>query len=369
MVAAAASTFAQSDSLTKPNLFRNATSDTEQNSDVSTHVSKSQSVDSVLESVNKLLSLYSSGKYLDVLDLSNEMYTKYHLSQLQNQMRQKYTIAAYKDLAYHHEADSAAKVFLQKDPFYRIIPRFDPVSFVDVLKNYYTMPRFSVWIAVGYSTINPHLDTVHVIIDTLQRTPTYEATGLSAQLGIEYHLTRYFSVSVAPTFTTYKMNRSTKRSEISSFYYKEKILTVALPIFVEVSWYREEKNFVPSAYLGIQPKYLIQSKLSAYEETNGVYVDIPPYTENTDTKNRFNLALLGGIRLNYNHRRMTYFADLGADCDLKPMNNSAKKLENKPLIYDNTFIPDVYHIIEYNFKLGVKINLKYKTIAKFGYGH
>lgn len=359
---------AQTDTLQKPNLFRNATSDTEENSDVSTHVTNSQRVDSVAESIRNLLSLYSSGKYLDVLDLSKEIHKKYHLSQTQNQLRQKYTIAAYKDLAYHHEADSAAKVFLQKDPFYKVM-RFDPVPFRDVLNNYYTMPKFSIWMSLGYSTLKPHLDTVHVIIDTLQRKPTYEAVGFSAQLGFEYHFMRFLSVSAAPTFTTYEMNRSSKRSEISTFYYNEKFQTIALPIFVEAYWYMGRYFFVPSVYAGVQAKYLIQSKLSTYEETDGVYLDIPSYEENTDIKNRFNVAMLGGIRLNFNHRRMTYFGDLGIAYDLNELNNASKKLETKPLIYNQTFIPDSYHIIEYLIRLGVKINLKYTTIAKFDYGH
>ena len=46
IMALAVAANAQTDTLQKPNLFRNATSDTEENSDVSTHVTNSQRVDS-----------------------------------------------------------------------------------------------------------------------------------------------------------------------------------------------------------------------------------------------------------------------------------------------------------------------------------
>jgi hypothetical protein len=365
---------AQTDTLTNARLFRNAKSHVERNRNTSIQQSAAQDDDDVVvEKLRTLEALYSAGKYTEVLELSRQIHENYRLPKAQSLLRQKYTIAAYKELEYHKEADSVARQFWKKDPFYTPVPynpeRFDPVPFTNVLNNYYTMPKFSVWAAAGLISGKPLLDTVHIIIDTLQRTPSYNAKGYLVQLGIGYRPVRILSISIAPTWSACEIERTSNRTGISTFYYKEKYRQLSLSLCMEASWFGGRKILVPSIYAGMQGKYLITSKFKAYETTNGVYAEVADYTINSNSKNRFKCALLGGVRLSVNIGRIAYFGDVGVSYDINPFNDPDKKLDDRALLYDKLYVPDIFHLLAYTVKVGVKVNLQYMTIAKFNYGY
>ena len=362
---------AQTDTLSDLRLFRKAaTSDTSDAANISVRQTANQTADSIAENLRTLQSLYSAGKYNQVLTLSRQMQERHSLSKDDNTQRLKYTIAAYKDLDCNREADSAAKLFLQRDPFYEVSVGNDPVSFQEVVDNYYTMPKFSVWVAGGKTFIKPQLDTVHNILASEQQTPTYSTESYMVQLGIEYRPLRILTVSLAPMFSFAKIERTTSRSDISTFYYKEDCQSVALPLYIEASLFAGRSVVEPSFYAGAQVKYLIRSQYQAYEETVGHYTEIPAFADNLDIKNRLNTSILGGIRLYINGRgRITYFGDFGVAYDLNPYNVPSKKFDNASLMFDKSYVPDIFHILEFTAKIGVKINLQYKTIAKFKYGY
>lgn len=356
---------AQTDTLSDLRLFRKAaTGDVS----VAAGIADRQSSDSIAEKLRALQSLYSAGKYNEVLVLSRQIHESHSLSKDDNIIRLKYTIAAYKDLDCNREADSAAKLFRARDPFYEVSVGGDPLSFQEVLDNYYTMPKFSLWVAAGKTFIKPQLDTVHNILASEQQTPSYKAEGYVAQIGIEYRPLRILTVSLAPLFSSAKIERTTRRSDVSTFYCKEDCQYIALPLYVEATLY--SGRIMPSVYVGAQYKYLLRSRCQAYEETVGTYTKIPDRTDNLDIKNRLNSSVLGGVRLSFNTRgRMTFFGDFGIAYDLHPYNAPSKKFDNQALMFDKSYVPDIFHILEYTAKIGVKVNLKYKTIAKYKYGY
>ena len=360
---ASATAYAQGDTL---RLFQNATSQKPQDGNASISQTATQETDTIGERLSTLADLYFAGKYLDVLDLSRQIDEQHHLSKSQNLIRLKYTIAAYKELDYHHEADSAAQLYWQKDPFY---VRYDPVPFQEVMDNYYTKPKFSVWVAAGKTIAKPRLQTVHSIVDTLQRKPDYDIQGFTVQLGFEYRPLKIFSVSIAPAYTSYTTERTTQRTPLATFRYEENLKIFSLPLFAEASAFFGKEKFVPSAYFGVQIKYLTRSEYRAYTDAIGKYVEIPDYTDNIDLKKRVNYSLLGGIRLNYYLRRIIFFADFGISADKLSINDPKKKYSNGDLLYQNLHIPDKYRMLEYTIKGGIKVNLQYKTIAKYNYGH
>ncbi|MBQ4408031.1 MAG: hypothetical protein II852_13620 [Bacteroidales bacterium] len=362
---------AQTDTQSDLRLFRKAaTSDTSDAANISVRQTANQTADSIAEYLRTLQSLYSAGKYNQVLTLSRQMQEQHSLSKDDNTQRLKYTIAAYKDLDCNREADSVAKLFRQRDPFYEVSVGSDPVSFQEVVDNYYTMPKFSVWVAAGKAFIKPQLDTVHNILASEQQTPTYSTESYMVQLGIEYRPLRILTVSLAPLFSIAKYERSSSRSSTATFYYKEESQTVALPLYVEASLLAGRSVVEPSFYAGVQVKYLIRSRYQAYEETVGKYTKIPAFADNLGIKNRLNTSVLGGIRLYINGRgRITYFGDFGVAYDLNPYNVPSKKFDNASLMFDKSYVPDIFHILELTAKIGVKINLQYKTIAKYKYGY
>lgn len=356
---------AQSDTLQGRPLFPNAASD-DANLDAANHAANRNAADTTADRLRTLQSLYSAGKYLEALTLSHQMHDTYHLTTPQNLVRLKYTSAAYKDLAYHREADSVARLYLQKDPFYTATPD-DPVPFQDILRNYYTKPKFSVWIAAGVTMAKPLWDTLRSIIDTCY--PKYHIQGISMQLGFEYRPFKIFSVSIAPAYTAYTVERKMQRTKVASFLYNEKSQIISLPLLVEAGWYFGKEIFVPSAYFGAQLKYLVRSQYNAYTKTSLANTIEPDYRTDLDTKNRLNYAIFGGFRLNLNRRSITYFADLGLSMDLLPYNDPGKKYSNYHLLYQKLYIPDIYRMAEYKIMVGIKVNMQYKSIAKYHYGH
>lgn len=319
-------------------------------------------------SLQTLADLYSACKYEEVLALSQSLHDTARLSKEQNLQRLKYTVAAYKDFGYRREADSVARLFYQKDPFYNV-QKDDPLSFMRVLENYYTMPKFSVWAAGGMLLLRPVMHTVRPIIDTVARDPKYDIKGFSVQIGFEYHPTRILSISIAPSFAKYKIERIMQRSELATFRYNESSKVLTFPVIVEAGLYVLGDNFVPSVYGGAQVKYIVGTKSNAYTEAIGTYAEIPDKKDDTGFKNRTNYSVLGGARFNYNLRRITFFLDFGVAYDVKPYNDPSKKFDDIALMYQNLYIRDVFRMLEYTMKLGIKVNLQYTTIAKHHYGY
>ena len=367
VAATASSALAQNDNAQGLPLFQNASSDPIEGEPNNIKITDNDN-DTIGSQLRQLLSLYSAGKYHAALQQSQKIKKNPNLSKEQNQDHLKYTIAAYKDLEYDREADSLARIFRKKDPFY--IPRsIDPVSFKQILAHYTTKPKFSIFVAVGKVNTYPKLDTVRTIVDSLRLDPDYEIEGYSLQLGFEYRPLKLFTISLAPSVTSYDITRTIKRAEFATFRYYESSTVLALPLYVEMGWYRKREIFVPSIYAGTQLKFMFDSKYKAYTDAMGQFNTIPDYRNDTYTKTKINYSVLGGIRLNLNRRRMTYFADLGLSMDMLPYNDPAKKYQNNYLLYQNFYIPDIYRMMEFTIKFGVKVNLQYKTIAKNNYGY
>jgi hypothetical protein len=325
------------------------------------------------EQLRNLNRLYLAGKYEEALQLSQSIRENFHDLNIDDESkRQMFTIAALKDMEYNEKADSATRRFLGRNPFYKA-KSDDPIPFQENLSNYYTTPKFSIWISVGQVIAIPVIDTVHVITDTItSMKPSYEnENSETVQLGFEYHPSKYLSVSVAPTYTVYHFTRSIDRTERSIFHYAESNKILSVPLRVEAYWaHKDHQKWVPSIYLGASAKYILQSTYTAYTETPGERrYEADEKTHDLDDKTRLNVALLGGARINYNYRRITIFGDLGIAGEIKPFNNPKAAYSNNDLAYDKMYIPDIFHVMELSAMIGIKVNLGYKTIAKYGYGH
>ena len=362
---AVATAQAQNDTLPGFLLYNNVASDNAKEDNVTETV---QATDSVAEQLNTLQNLYSIGKYGQVLVLARDMHRHSNLTKQQNLIRLKYNIAAFKELEYHRHADSAAQLFLHKDPFYKPNSN-DPLAFREVLDNYYTMPKFAAWASIGMSAVKPLLDTVRSIIDTVKRKPDYKISGFLFQMGFEYRPWKIFSVSIAPTITGYYIERTINRTEDAKFIYKEHAHILSFPICLETGIYTRYEKFIPSVYAGAQVKYFITSNYTATTDARRVYSETPDKIVDNDTKNRLNYSLVGGIKFNYNHRRLTFFVDCGFAYDFLSYNNPKEIYSNHRLYYQNLYIPDIFRMLEISLRGGVKVNFHYKTIAKFNYGY
>ena len=325
--------------------------------------------DDIDEQLRNLRGLYLAGKYEEALQLSQTIRENYRPSLDQDNARQKYTVASYKEMEYNEKADSAVKLFYSRNPFYNVKDNpLDPVPFKENISNYYSTPTFSVWLSLGKATVSPVIDTVHVITDT---NPEYEGNDTeSIQFGLEYHPWKFLSVSIAPTYTKYSYERTTNRNQRTQFHYEESSKILAVPVRIEGYWYSGEGRWVPSMYIGASVKYILKSTYNAYTQIVGnPQYRVENKTHDLHDKTRLNNDIVLGVKLNFNNRRMTYFLDLGMAVDLKPFNNPDAAYSNAYLAYDMMYIPDIFHMVELRAMGGIKVNLRYKTVAKYGYGH
>lgn len=331
-------------------------------------LSDSENIGEQLRNLNRL---YLAGKYEEALQLSQSIRENFHDLNIDDESkRQMFTIAALKDMEYNEKADSATRRFLGRNPFYKA-KSDDPIPFQENLSNYYTTPKYSIWVGLGQTIAIPSLDTVHVITDTINIKPDYQSENdVSVQIGFEYHPWQFLSIAIAPTYTSYKYSRSVERSERSTFHYEESDKIFSLPVRVEGYLFTGEGKWVPSAYLGAKIKYLYKSKYNSYTQTAGEpQYRVDSKEHDLDCKTKINYAVLGGVKLSFNYNRLTIFGDLGISYDIKPFNNPKAALSNTDLAYDKMYLPDIFHIVELTAMVGIKVNLKYKTVAKYGYGH
>lgn len=369
IAATCTSVTAQTDTLQGSPLYQNVTADPIEGE---LSLVNNTLTDTIETMFRQLHSMYSAGKFHDALQVSREIADLPQLSKEQNQDLLKYTISTYKSLDYDHEADSIAKQYLTKDPFYNPDEDKDaPVLFTKVINNYYTAPKYSVWAAIGKHNVETFHDTIRTIIDTTAnaRKPEYNITGFSVQLGFEYRPSKIVSISLAPSVTTYELNRTINRTDIAKFHYNETSIVFALPLYVEAALPLSREIVVPSVYAGAQMKFLVRSEYTAYTEAIGTYTEVPDMQSSTDLKNRFNYSFLGGVRIKHNRRRMTYFSDLGMSLDMLPYNDPKKIYSNYDLLYNHFHVPDIFQMLEYTVKVGIQVNLQYKTIAKNNYGY
>ncbi len=330
-----------------------------------------QAGDDIGELLRRLNRLYDAGKYDEAISLSKSIHENFKSLNVNDESRrQMFTIASFKDMEYNEKADSATKRFIRRNPFYE--PQSsDPVSFKECHGNYNTIPRFSIWVAFGQSIAIPHLDTVHVITDTASIKPNYDTDNSETmQIGFEYHPWEFLSIAVAPTYSKYQYSRSTERSKLATFHYDESSKIFSVPLRIEGYLVTGKKKWVPSLYAGASVKYIFKSTYNAYTQTVGdPKYRIDNKEHNLDDKTKINYAILCGARLSFNYRRITIFGDAGLSLDQKPFNNPDAAYSNSYLAYDKMYIPDIFHIIELSATIGIKVNLMYKTIAKYGYGH
>ncbi|MBO7141606.1 MAG: hypothetical protein J6V76_00635 [Bacteroidales bacterium] len=368
LLLASVSLSAQNDSVPARSFLQNAVSDdTPQNDNgIDSHQAVS---DSLGGGVMALLNIYNAGKYREALDYSQKLLNRGHLSKRGVITCQMLNVASLKNLEYNYEADSAVRHFLQKEPLYKPT-NFEPLSFLQVLDNYYTMPRFSIWLGAGNSFVRHICDTVYVTtVDTMQQQPDYSFSSRMFQIGFEYNIIKWLSVSAAPTLSMVSYTRSISRHPLASYHYDEDYVCLGIPIVLEASLYRGREFFVPSAYVGFQPKIMLKSTFTSYIDYVNAANDDPATGSSLDGKNRINTSLLCGVRFSFNHNRMSYFADIRASHDLNPLNKCNNKYALPEVVFNHLYVPDVIRINEFSLMLGVKVKLKYKTVAKFSYGY
>ncbi|MBR6278058.1 MAG: outer membrane beta-barrel protein [Bacteroidales bacterium] len=317
----------------------------------------------------KLRHNYSAGKYPDALEAARKIAANSKLSNEENNYFLRYYIAVLKEAGYDKEADSMTVLFTKKYPFYKIKDE-DPVSFQQLTENYYTRPRIGVWLSFG--AIDPHIsvDTIHIIGDTTKISPKYsEDESISFETGLQFYLTKYLSLSLASRYSKTKYTRN-EEHEMTKFIYSETNKIISFPINAICTIPTKKEKWVPEFMLGAELNYIFSSKYEAATQY-GENQQYAATKEKIDLKekNKLNYSASLGARINFNYKRLTFFAEASASYTIKPFNNPKYNQNNKNLVFNQLYIPDAIHLAYLRTQMGIKINLWYKTVAKYGYGH
>lgn len=327
--------------------------------------------DSQIESkMRQFEKYYNAGRYSNALKVAKEINNSgIKLDDETNQQFLKYYICSLKEMSYDEEADSVAILFTKKYPFYKTT-KFDQPVFKDLLSNFYTRPRLAVWLNGSPVTPNIQIDTIHLISDTTKIKPEYEnCTGFSFEAAVQYFPFKYFSCAVGVQYLNFEYTR-TLSQQITQFKYNEKNNVLSVPLYLIATMPTKKELWVPELMVGAQLDYIIKSKYNATTTFN----NNQQYASSSNDidlkeKNQINYSVIGGIRLNYNYKRLAFFIDNIFDYQIKPFNNSDYYHNNKDLLYNKMFVSDAIHIMLYKVQLGVKVRLGYTTITKYGYGY
>ncbi len=81
------------------------------------------------------------------------------------------------------------------------------------------------------------------------------------------------------------------------------------------------------------------------------------------------MTVYGGIRLNYEYHRFCAFAGLSYGFATKELRKPEDKYKNHELAVNHLFVPDAMRLNQISLSFGVKINMFYRTLPKYGYGY
>ncbi len=319
--------------------------------------------------MRQLEKYYNSGRYSNALKIAKQINnSNVKLDPETNQLFLKYYICSLKEMSYDEEADSATIEFTKKYPFYKPT-KFDQPVFKDLLSNFYTRPRLAIWISGGVPSPIIQVDTVHLVGDTTQIMPDYSQTkGTSAEIALQFFPFKYFSVALGLHYMYFEYTRD-RQQNITTFSYNEKNHRLSVPLYFIATMPTQEGKWVSELMLGAQADYLLKTTYTASTKYNQNQHFASSGNTELIEKNKINYTANAGIRLNYNHKQLSFFIDNTFRYTIKPFNNSEYNLNNNDLVYNQLFVPDAIHLITYTMQIGIKISFGYTTFTKYGYGY
>ena len=329
----------------------------------------------VEEAVENLRNLYNAGRFSESLAYAfyvrmrkrDDKFTKEETEEFH-----KYAIASMKEMGFDHKADSLMKIFCRQSPFYEV-KATDPDAFVKLKDKFVTRPILGVrvWSSKDYPIIT--LDTVYTVRDKEVGYEYQNFKGSSFGADVVYYPIKNLEVSAGVMFSKLGFTRL-ERSQKLNFSYTENDRLISFPI---------EAGYCLKPFWGLViPEFYVGARLSLLHKTTYEVSDqiiklnaVGSTTEDVscdggfeDVKNSF-VTLYGGFRLNYEIRRICFFAGAQYGTALKELRNPEDNYSNVELIVNHRFMPDAMRVGQISINLGVKVNLYYKTFAKYGYGY
>ena len=357
-------------------LFDNLQSDDAERDDSRSQFLRSESETQTGGALRALERYYNAGKYPEALRMSRYISDSLRLNREETQQFLRYTIASYKEMQYDEQADSAMMVFTKKYPFYDTTS-YDPVSFKEEFLNYTIIPRFALYANIIFMMhTNAKIDSIFPRADTTRVVPEYNSESTyGINIGGQFGITNKLSASLGLGFMVADFNR-TEDYGATKFYYRETdafitMSTLALYSLTKLRLPIRGLIITPVVFAGVSADFICQSEYQAYTW----FGDNAKYTvsnkfHDLDDKLRFNYSAIIGFRPNLvESKRWTWYTELSWHMMMRPLNNASNRYNNSDLVFNNLFVPDAIHLSYFQWKIGCKYNLVYKTVPKYGYGY
>lgn len=331
-----------------------------------------KNIDVVIEN---LKTLYNSGRFRESLEKAFVIKGRQYEEKLSKQQKEdfhKYAIASLKEMGYGKTSDSLMKIFCRQAPFYKIKDD-DPVAFVSLKKNFISRPVFGVKVTISKVYPIVVLDTVYTVRAKDGKYIYSNFKASSSEIQAVFYPFENVSLSGGFAFSKFSYTRL-EAGENVYFSYTEKDKFFSIP--AEVSY------IAPAVYGVVRPEFFAGIKYSVFYESTYSIKDLKRsevvenkrldsvYCEGRfkDQKSRF-MTVYGGIRLNYEYHRFCAFAGLSYGFATKELRKPEDKYKNPELAVNHLFIPDAMRLNQISLSFGVKINMFYRTLPKYGYGY
>ena len=357
-------------------LFDNLQSDDAERDDSRSQFLRSESETQNGGALRALERYYNAGKYPEALRLSRYIRDSLRLNRNETEQFLRYTIASYKEMQYDEQADSAMMVFTKKFPFYDTTS-YDPVAFKEEFMNYTIIPRFALYANVILSMkTHAKIDSIFPRADTTKVKPEYNSErSYGITIGGQFGITKKLSASLGFGYMVANFNR-TEDYGATKFYYSEsdQFLNLTSLVLYSLPKFRAPLRgmiITPELFTGVSADFICKSEYQAYTWFgDNVQYTISNKSFDLDDKVRFNYSAIIGFRSNlYESNRWTWFTDCSWHMMMRPLNNASNRYNNSDLVFNNLFVPDAIHLSYFQWKIGCKFNLIYKTVPKYGYGY
>lgn len=353
-------------------LYDNLQSDSDNTTDPTSQKYSDDKESPTGEALRALQRYYNAGKYPEALRQSQQIRENHHLNSSENERYLRYTIASYKEMAYDEEADSVMKIFTKKYPFYELNSD-DPVSFQEVFNNFKTIPRWAIFFDIQWTRTGVDIDSIFPRADTTKIVPDYDdGRCFNLEIGMQYGFNEKWSLAMSLKTMTLDYTRVEDQGA-TKFYYEETDTYLSLPILV---FYKRPFRFlniqwIPEFGLGVSADFLGGAEYQAYSwfGSNTSYT-VSDKTIDLIEKNQLNFSVLSSIRISVALKnRWSFFIERQWQDLLLPQNNEKYRYHNSDLVFNQLYVPDAITLSTKHFKIGLRYNLRYKTMAKYHYGY
>ena len=332
---------------------------------------------SIEEAVQNIRALYNAGRYSDALMYAYYVRTRKlddrgKFTREETENLRKYSIAAFKEVGYDRKADSLMELFCNHNPFYKVKDD-DPDAFVKLKDRYVTRPWFAIRLTASHVYPVMKIDTVYTIRDKENGYRYGSFSAVAYETAVAFYPSKKWEVLTGIAYTTLSFKRMERGSNVY-FSYEEDDKFYSIPLEVGYSLPSIGGVLTPEIYAGAKYTTFFESKYKAADlKRTQTYVEDQFDTvrcagKYNDVKNSF-LTVYGGAKFNCEFRRFVFFVGVHYGVATKELRKPENKYKTQELIVNHHYVPEAMRLNQISVNFGFKVNLFYRTTAKYGYGY